>query len=435
MSLPAVLLVLSAFQLPQPAVSTVHAREHALIASCEPTLRSTRVTRLLAVDAGYDDAADLSTRAPLVGSASGASSPAASTTPSWLIVLMTFTHVLANALIAQAVPTALLAAFDNDRVRTARALGRLASCAALLDIVLAPQLGRISDTIGRRPLLLAAPAVALCFRSAAALFPLTSVLVGVKLMATTISSTYMVALKASLADQYKDDAEALTGKLGLVSSSSGGAYALGMYFGGYLVKRKVQLPYFASASMLAVLLAVGSCFYKETLPLEARVPFGFRPPAFGFLRLFRSGRTLRRLSAVSALQVCLFFLSPDLPHRPQIFPIVPISSPSSPDLPHLPISSPPPHFRPPAHFFSSPHVTLPILPLYLTDVFFLLFLTSSFPFFVSRRSPSQWATHGRCSLGSFGGGNSTSAASLALSPVSDTRAPHCSRSARCGSSA
>lgn len=373
MSLPAVLLVLSAFQLPQPAVSTVHAREHALIASCEPTLRSTRVTRLLAVDAGYDDAADLPTRAPLVGSASGASSPAASTTPSWLIVLMTFTHVLANALIAQAVPTALLAAFNNDRVRTARALGRLASCAALLDIVLAPQLGRISDTIGRRPLLLAAPAVALCFRSAAALFPLTAVLVGVKLMATTISSTYMVALKASLADQYKDDAEALTGKLGLVSSSSGGAYALGMYFGGYLVKRKVQLPYFASASMLAVLLAVGSCFYKETLPLEARVPFGFRPPAFGFLRLFRSGRTLRRLSAVSALQVAFF-------SSPQIFPIVPRSSPSSPYLSHLPISSPPPHFRPPAHFCFSPHVTLPILPMYLTDRLFVLFLTSSFPF-------------------------------------------------------
>ena len=71
--------------------------------------------------------------------------------PAWLLVTVVFMHVLANAVIAQALPTALLSGLGNDRVRTARLLGRLSSLAALLDIVVTPQLGRLSDTIGRRP--------------------------------------------------------------------------------------------------------------------------------------------------------------------------------------------------------------------------------------------------------------------------------------------
>eukprot|EP00965_Chrysotila_dentata_P126599 4186247-Pleurochrysis_carterae.AAC.1 len=62
--------------------------------------------------------------------------------PRWLLSLMVFIHAFSNALITQAVTTALLASMGNDRVRTAQALGRLSSSAALLDILITPQLGR-----------------------------------------------------------------------------------------------------------------------------------------------------------------------------------------------------------------------------------------------------------------------------------------------------
>ena len=123
--------------------------------------------------------------------------------PRWLLLAMVWLHVMGNALIAQALPTALLSGLGNDRVRTARLLGRLSSLAALLDIVVTPQLGRLSDTIGRRPLLLAAPCVTLVVRCLAAARPQVAVLILVKLLSATVSSTYMVSLRAAVADTFK----------------------------------------------------------------------------------------------------------------------------------------------------------------------------------------------------------------------------------------
>ena len=60
--------------------------------------------------------------------------------------------------------------------------------AALLDILVAPQLGRLSDAIGRKPLLLALPCVALACRGAAAARPTILVLIAVKSLSATISS-------------------------------------------------------------------------------------------------------------------------------------------------------------------------------------------------------------------------------------------------------
>jgi hypothetical protein len=128
----------------------------------------------------------------------------------WLLVLMVFVSVLANALLSQAVPTALLEAYGNDRVRTARMLGRLSSCGALLDVLLTPQLGRLSDTIGRRPLLLIAPCMALTLRAAAACRPGIANLMALRVLGTTLTSTYLVCLRASLADAHRFEG---TGKL------------------------------------------------------------------------------------------------------------------------------------------------------------------------------------------------------------------------------
>ena len=72
---------------------------------------------------------------------------------------MVFLHVLGNALIAQALPNALRIVMHGDLVRTATALGRFGSCAALLDILITPQIGRLTDTIGRKPVHLMAPGI------------------------------------------------------------------------------------------------------------------------------------------------------------------------------------------------------------------------------------------------------------------------------------
>ena len=46
-------------------------------------------------------------------------------------------------------PTALLEAYGNDRIRTARMLGRLSSCGALVDVLLTPQAPSLATIIPR----------------------------------------------------------------------------------------------------------------------------------------------------------------------------------------------------------------------------------------------------------------------------------------------
>ena len=222
--------------------------------------------------------------------------------PRWLLLAMVFMHVLSNALISQAVPTALRRAFSEDLVKTATTLGQLGSCAALLDILITPQLGRLSDSIGRKPILIAAPCVGCLCRAAVATRPFTPMLVAIKVTGGVISATYMVALKAALADRHKNDAATLTGKLGLVSAASGGAYAIGSMAGGALVARHLSYPYLASAILLGTLVPLVALTLVETLPPSQRIAYRPREPAVGFLRLFRNGPTLRGLVTVNSLQ-------------------------------------------------------------------------------------------------------------------------------------
>ena len=211
-------------------------------------------------------------------------------------------HVLGNALISQALPTALRRSFTENLVRTATALGQLGSCAALLDILITPQLGRLSDTIGRKPLLLAAPTVGCLIRAGAAAAATTPFFVAVKVLNGVVSATFMVALRAALADRHRKDAATLTERFGLVSASSCASYAIGMLAGGTLAARQLRYPYAASALLLGSLVALVAFGFRETLPEKERVRFVPREPGLGFLRLFRSGPTLRGLCSINALQ-------------------------------------------------------------------------------------------------------------------------------------
>ena len=125
----------------------------------------------------------------------------------------------------------------------------------------------------------------------------------VKVLSGVLSATYMVAIKASLADEHKTDAAMLTGRLGLLSATSGAAYAIGMLAGGLLVARQLRWPYAVSTVILGLLALLNTVAFCETLPKAERVPFRPRVPAFEARpALFRSGPTLRGLCTVNGLQ-------------------------------------------------------------------------------------------------------------------------------------
>ena len=243
--------------------------------------------------------------------------------PAWLLVTVVFMHVLASAVIAQAAGGAALG-LGNDRVRTARLLGQLSSLAALLDIVVTPQLGRLSDTIGRRPLLLAALCVALVV--AASQQPAAGG--GARLSETALRhrllhlhglaprrrrhvqvrrANQIGAIRRNSAPQFSEAARTILSgttpnasrRLGLMSAASGAAYALGMLIGGHLVARALWLPYAprpCSSSRASAVVPL-----RRDSAKDRRATFGWQLPAVSFLRLF--GRAARsRLSSVHALQ-------------------------------------------------------------------------------------------------------------------------------------
>ena len=84
-------------------------------------------------------------------------------------------------------------------------------------------------------------------RAAAACRPGIANLMALRVLGTTLTSTYLVCLRASLADAHRFEGTGkLTGRLGLMQASNGAAYALGMLLGGQLVARHIRLPYAAS---------------------------------------------------------------------------------------------------------------------------------------------------------------------------------------------
>ena len=249
-----------------------------------------------------DGAEPAVTRSGSVQADGAAPSTSSAAMAPWLLVLMVFIHVLSNSLTAQAVPTAMLAALQNDRVRTAYFLGRISACGALIDILVAPQLGRLSDAVGRKLLLVLLPCISLCCRSVAALNPSIAVLAAVRILSATISSGYMVSLRASLADRHRWQTEVLTGRLGLISAASGAAHAGGMLLGGHLVARGLRWPYVTSVLLLSCLVPLIFFGLRESLPRESRTAFRWRAPGISFLGLFQNGRNLRSLCSISALQ-------------------------------------------------------------------------------------------------------------------------------------
>ena len=68
-----------------------------------------------------------------------------------------------KAVVVQALP-ALLAEYSAEPGRVAELLGSIAAGSAMLEFALLPAVAALSDTLGRKPLLVALPALTAAFR-------------------------------------------------------------------------------------------------------------------------------------------------------------------------------------------------------------------------------------------------------------------------------
>ena len=94
--------------------------------------------------------------------------------------------------IGTALPPALRAS-GLDPSSVALLLGRLGSASALCEVLLSNSFGKLSDAIGRKPIMLAAPAITVVARFMVVLSPRLPVLIGARLITTLVVPVYWLA--------------------------------------------------------------------------------------------------------------------------------------------------------------------------------------------------------------------------------------------------
>jgi len=174
----------------------------------------------------------------------------------------------------------------GDAAATARAMGMMSGCAAIIELFVNPVLGKLSDQHGRKPFMMLAPIVNAILHSGVAVFPgsLATQFID-RMISGAMIFGFMAPNNAALADLHAQNPT----KLGAVSALAGAYFGIGCALGP-LIGSKFQGKW---SFLLSALAFVGTFLYsarmEETLSLDKRKQFkasDINPLAF--LKLFKT---------------------------------------------------------------------------------------------------------------------------------------------------
>jgi DHA1 family tetracycline resistance protein-like MFS transporter len=188
------------------------------------------------------------------------------------LLFTVFLDMLGLGLIVPIVP-ALLTSVTEDPTAAVRWSGVLGSTYGLLQFVVSPLLGRLSDRYGRRPVLLASLA---CLgvdwlAHAISLSPWTLLLFHA--LAGACSGTKTV-VNAYVADVTEPQGRAHA--YGLIGAAFGLGFVAGPIIGGLLGAVDVRLPFFAAAALCFANVAYGWFILPESRPGDRATPLTLR---------------------------------------------------------------------------------------------------------------------------------------------------------------
>src|ERR1700722_18095028 len=170
----------------------------------------------------------------------------------------------------------------GDVSRAAWIYGLLAAAYALMQFILAPMLGALSDRFGRRPvLLLSLLGMGLNYAVLAAA-PLLAWLAAGRIVAGAMGGSFSTA-SAYLADITPPEKRAQS--FGLIGAAFGFGFITGPAIGGLLGAIDLKLPFLAAGILSFADLVLGYFILTESLAPENRKPFSFaRANPVGALR-------------------------------------------------------------------------------------------------------------------------------------------------------
>lgn len=168
----------------------------------------------------------------------------------------------------------LVTRFSGGNVSSgSHAYGALVGTFALMQFLIAPALGALSDKIGRRPVILLSLAGAAIDYLIMAFAPNLVWLFAARAISGALSGS-VAAANAYMADVTPPERRAQN--FGLLGAAFGLGLVLGPALGGFLGQIDLRLPFFAAAGLAGLNWLYGAFVLPESLPPERRRPFDWK---------------------------------------------------------------------------------------------------------------------------------------------------------------
>ena len=220
----------------------------------------------------------------------------------FVIALM---DVMASSLAIPVLPS-LVQSFTHSTRNAGSSYGLLVAIWAAMQFIFSPVIGALSDTYGRRPVLLISSAGLAVDWVLMALAPNLWWLVVVRLIAGVVSSS-MPAAFAYIADITPPEQRARA--FGLIGAAWSAGFVVGPALGGALAAWGPRTPFWVASAMTALSFLFGYFMLPESLPHDRRTPFSWRRAnPLGALRLLGSHAELKGLATVNFLHSFAYYV-------------------------------------------------------------------------------------------------------------------------------
>lgn len=213
------------------------------------------------------------------------------------IFLTVLLNMIGLGVIMPVMPQLIMTVTGDDLAHAAKWGGYLTFVYALMQFIMMPIIGGLSDRFGRRPVLLVSLAAYSLDFLVMAIAPTIQIIAGARLLAGAFAATFSTA-NAYIADISPPEKRAAN--FGLVGAAFGLGFIIGPAIGGFLGEfYGPRAPFYFVALIGATNLVFGFFVLPETLAKENRRPFNWRRAnALGNLKQFGQYPIMLPIAAV-----------------------------------------------------------------------------------------------------------------------------------------
>jgi len=192
--------------------------------------------------------------------------------------------------------------------RGMRLLTILSTSSAAAEILLSPVAGTLTDSVGRKPVLLASLLTAFAATAGAAAMPTVAIISASKFVSSLSLGMFFLSAGTMLADNYRMTPTKLAAASGLLFAIVNGGFGLGVAL-SVLLPPSVRQRYIAGAVVLLTSVGLAALAVPETLPRQSRAVFKvprFNP--FSGARLLQYDRRMQLLVLLASLLLAPLFM-------------------------------------------------------------------------------------------------------------------------------